>query len=115
MLGYERLRRMHGWDDTKIAQYVADLQGGALVVQPADESIPRTVPHDPNDDPIVATALAGQADVLCTLDHHLHHADVLAYCASHGIRVLTDSELLAEFRAEQAEPEPLDPHAKADE
>jgi predicted nucleic acid-binding protein len=30
------------------------------------------VSTDPDDNPIVAAALAGRADVLCTLDRHLN-------------------------------------------
>lgn len=63
----------------------------------------QTVLHDPDDDPMVACAVYGRADVLCTLDRHLHVHDVRAYCAPFKIRVLTDAELLAELRAE-------DPH-----
>ncbi len=97
VLGYERLRRIHGLGDEGIARYVMQIQAQALVVDPAAESLPPTVPHDPQDDPILATALAGQADVLCTLDRHFRHPEVLKYCEAHGIRVLTDIELLAEL------------------
>ena len=68
------------------------------VVLPAAPPLP-VVSHDPNDDPIIATALAGPADVLCTLDRHMHHASVRSFCAAQGIRVLTDIELLSVLRA----------------
>ena len=59
------------------------------------ESMPvGIVPDDPSDDMIVATALAGRADVICTRDRHLHHPEVRAWCADRGIRILNDIELL---------------------
>ena len=57
------------------------------------------VPNDPNDDPVLETALSGRAEVLCTLDRHFHHRTVLRFCREHGIQVLTDVELLSMLRA----------------
>jgi len=56
------------------------------------------VPHDPKDDAVVLTAITGHADVIRTLDAPLHEPDVKAFCLQHGIRVLTEIELLAELR-----------------
>jgi predicted nucleic acid-binding protein len=54
---------------------------------------------DPDDDPIVATAVEGNAEVLCTRDKHLlGSAAVVAYCASHGVRVIDDVELIKLLR-----------------
>ena len=53
---------------------------------------------DPDDDPIIKTAINGMADVLCTLDRHLRNKGVRAYCAQHGIVVLTDVELLDQLQ-----------------
>ncbi len=44
---------------------------------------PPIVLKDPNDDPIVYTALAGHADILR-----------LSFCARYKIRIMTDVELL---------------------
>lgn len=52
------------------------------------------VPNDPDDDPIVATAVAGNARYLCTLDKHLHQPTVKEYCRVRGIEIVTDVELL---------------------
>ena len=57
------------------------------------------VVRDPEDDPIVHTAVAGAADVSCTRDRHLHHTEVTRYCRSRGIEVLDDIELLGRLRA----------------
>ena len=98
VLGYERIRRMHGLNDTGIARYVSQLQGLALVVVPSEDTLSATVPSDPQDDAILATAFAGQADLLCTLDRHFYHPDVLASCTAHSLRIVTDIELLADLR-----------------
>lgn len=57
---------------------------------------------DPKDDPVLYTAVAGKADVLCTLDRHFHAPDVVAFCTEHGIRVMSDVELLRELLAGEA-------------
>lgn len=98
VLCYDRLRRIHGLDDEGIRRYVFDLQSAALLVDQTS-GIGEVVPHDPDDDPVIAAAVSGQAEVICTLDRHLRNADVQRYCAARGIRVLTDVELMQELRA----------------
>jgi hypothetical protein len=46
--------------------------------------------------------VAGNVNVICTRDRHLLHANVQAYCARFGIRVLRDTELLDELRQSAA-------------
>jgi putative PIN family toxin of toxin-antitoxin system len=92
-----RIRSFHRLSDARIRRFVSRLcKLGILVRLPV--ALPPTVPIDPKDDPIVMTAIVGKADVLCTLDRHLHDAAVTALCAAHGIRLLRDAELLAELR-----------------
>ena len=98
ILRYERVRKIHGLDDAGIDRFVSDLQASSATVELPDEPADPVVPSDPDDDPIVATAVAGLADVLCTLDRHLHHADVRSHCEMRGLRILTDIELLAMLR-----------------
>jgi predicted nucleic acid-binding protein len=64
---------------------------------PASDSIPG-IASDPDDDPVILTAVRGQADVLCTLDRHLYDPKVRAYCTQRNIDVLTDTELLQQLR-----------------
>jgi uncharacterized protein len=97
VLRYPRVRKLHGFDDTEIDEFVRDVADAALVVQVASPST-GIVSHDPDDDPVVATAVDGNADVLCTRDRHLHHADVVDYCRQEGIEVLDDVELLNRLR-----------------
>jgi predicted nucleic acid-binding protein len=57
--------------------------------------IPAGLLRDLDDEPILATAIAGQADVLCTRDLHFSDDKVHAFAAEHGIRIMTELELLA--------------------
>ena len=59
---------------------------------------PPVVLKDPNDDPVVYTAVAGGADVICTVDRHFYQPNVLAFCSRHGIQLMTDIELLHALR-----------------
>ncbi len=101
VLRYERVRQVHGMADDAIEQYLLDLQSVALLVLPPLNP-PPVVSLDPLDDPIVATAVTGGAEVLCTLDKHLQKPDVVTYCRARGIDVLTDRELLARLRTPPA-------------
>jgi predicted nucleic acid-binding protein len=53
---------------------------------------------DPNDDPVVYTAIQGKADVLCTLDRGFYEPQVLAFCRQRGVSVLDDVELLQRLK-----------------
>src|SRR6266404_3901730 len=57
VLRYPRMRKLHKLDDAELDTYVQSLQAAALVVNPP--SAPSVVSADPDDDPIVATAVAG--------------------------------------------------------
>ena len=97
VLQYPRLLRLHGFDDATLAQYVADVKAISVLVEVSADDITPIARNDPDDDPIIAAALAGNAEVLCTLDKHLHDRDVVNFCRQHGIRVLSDVELLREL------------------
>jgi putative PIN family toxin of toxin-antitoxin system len=92
-----KIRKLHRLRDVKIRRIVSRLYSLATVV-PLPTPVPVAVPHDPKDNPIVVTAVAGHAEILCTRDRHLHEPSVVTLCASQGIRVLREAELLAELR-----------------
>jgi putative PIN family toxin of toxin-antitoxin system len=91
------IRVLHGRTDRDLRRIISRIYSLASVVRlPAD--IPTIVQYDPEGNPIVMTAVAGRAEVLCTLDRHLRRPEVIDFCAGHGVRILTDSDLLAELR-----------------
>ena len=95
-LRYDRVRAIHGLDDAGIDAYVQALRDASLVV-----ALPPTVAvsTDPNDDPVIATAIEGQADVLCTWDRHLFAPSVQQHLTQVGVRVLRDTALLNELQS----------------
>lgn len=94
VLRYPRLRAIHGLDDPGIDAFVSQLQAAALLVNVGPSNVVPVVPKDPDDDWVIATAVLGTADVICTRDTDFDDPPVQAYCQQHGIRVVTDLALL---------------------
>ncbi len=92
VLRYTRIQALYQLTDADIWQYLRLLESIADVVDPAEG--PPIVLKDSNDDPIVYTALAGQADILRTVHKHFYEPNVLSFCARNGIRLMGDVELL---------------------
>lgn len=67
--------------------------GEEVPVQPLPPII-----DDPKDQPIIEAAVAGAAAVICTFDAYFYRQPVLAFCATHGIRVMSDADLLQALR-----------------
>jgi putative PIN family toxin of toxin-antitoxin system len=99
VLHYDHVRKLHGLSDEEVGDFLHAIQGAALIVQLPAGPPPRVVPADEDDDYVVATAVHAKADVLCTRDRDLFHADALAYCDAHGIEVMDDVALLHRLRA----------------
>ena len=49
---------------------------------------------DPNDDPVVFTAIDGRADLLCAMDRVFYAPNVISFCQARGIEILNDVQLL---------------------
>ena len=62
---------------------------------------PRVVPGDPDDDPVVHTAVVGRADALCTLTRDFFHSLVRDYCRERGVLIASDVELLSMARSQK--------------
>lgn len=62
---------------------------GELALRVAPTSAPRVVPNDPDDDHVIACALAAQADIVVSGDR-----DLLDLQQHQGIAILTASEAL---------------------
>jgi putative PIN family toxin of toxin-antitoxin system len=103
VLAYPRVRKLLRMTDEEIAEFLALIAVCAEVVEPRDVPM---ICRDPMDDAVIATAVEGRADVLCTLDRDLHEPIVAAYLATFGIRVLTDVALLQELRRENPASQP---------
>jgi len=96
VLRYPRIQAIYHLDADDILAHVQLLESLADLVIPAEG--PSVVLKDPNDDPVLYTALSGQADVLCTVDRHLYEPNVLSFCARYDIQLMTDVELLLALR-----------------
>ena len=81
---------------TEAAQFTGNLAEVAKLVEP--EIIRPLVLSDPDDDPVLNTAADGKVDVLCTRNlRHFGESDAREFCLLHGVRVMTDLELLREL------------------
>ncbi len=97
VLSYDRVRRMHQLGEAGIEAFIESIESGGTVVS-LPTPLPQVVPHDPDDDTVVATAIAGQAEVLCTRNRHFFHESVVAYCRQCGLELMNDIELLNRLR-----------------
>lgn len=95
VLNYPRLQRLYGLAAAEISEYINELRGFAKLVEPADG--PPIIVKDPKDDPVLYTALAAKADILCAFDEHFYLPSVTDFCRSNGIEVMRDVELLRFF------------------
>jgi uncharacterized protein len=95
ILTYPRLLKRSGLSPSDIVEYLENLAHIACLVTP--ERVPENLLRDPSDGPILGTALAGKAEILCTRDADLLAENVKKFCAANGIRVLTDLEFLEAF------------------
>ena len=102
VLGRDWVRRVNQRSDMDIAEFVDSVEaGGTLVALP--QPVSRVVPGDPDDDLVVATAVAGRADVICTLDRHFYHDIVRDYCRQRMIEIMNDVQLLSLLRNQAME------------
>ena len=73
--------------------FVDDLRHLSIVVSPID--IPRVVPTDPDDDHVIAAAVAGQADLIASGDKR----DLLPLGSYSGIPIVTAREAVERLEA----------------
>ncbi len=69
VLGYPKIAKRLKWEPEQIEQYITDLSFLAEIVDTEDCNV--VVPDDPNDSPILATLIKGEADYLITGDADL--------------------------------------------
>jgi len=95
---YERVRITSRLTDEEIVEYLGYLRANTVSEMVFPGAAPRIVPSDPDDDPVVHTAVVGRADVLCTRNRHLKAPQVLDYCLQRGIVIADDIDLLMMLR-----------------
>jgi putative PIN family toxin of toxin-antitoxin system len=100
VLTYPHLQARWPLSDEAIVQYLGFLEAAGVVAE-LPEVFPAVV-SDPDDDPILQTAIVGKADVLCSRDVAFRHEVVERVCTAHRIRVLDDITLLQELRRASA-------------
>ncbi len=87
-LNYPRVRQLLNWTDTRRAQFVEDIAGGSLVVEPA--VVTGVAIRDEADLAVIEAAVAGGADCIVTGDK-----DLLALGAHAGIEIVPPARFLA--------------------
>jgi putative PIN family toxin of toxin-antitoxin system len=95
-LAYPRLQKLWGLTLQDIQEHVQFLVKISELVHPIIEA--PVVLKDPNDDPVVYTAIHGKADVLCTLDRDFYEPEVVTFCLERGVSILDDVELLQKLK-----------------
>jgi predicted nucleic acid-binding protein len=99
VLRYERVLKLHRLDDKEIDAFVRSVEAGSIVV-PLPADIPAVVKADPDDDLVVATAILGEADAICTRNRHLYALDVVQYLRGWSIEIIDDLQLMGVLRGE---------------
>src|ERR1035438_6648781 len=82
VLKYPRIQSVYRLTDADIQQHIEYLQSLGEIVVPAEG--PPIILKCSDDDPVVYTALAGAADVICTVDRHFYEPNVLQFCSRYG-------------------------------
>ena len=93
VLRYPRLQAQYGLTEEEIYDYVQFLCSACEMVT-VDHSL-RVPMRDPMDTAVLQTAIAGDADLICTLDSDFRDARTVVFCAAAGIEICTDRELSA--------------------
>ncbi len=92
ILTYPRLLRSSGLTPLDISDFLDHLARVATLVRPAP--VPENLLIDRADEPVLGTALAGNAEVICTRDAHFFTEEVQRFSTARSIQILTDLELL---------------------
>ncbi len=92
VLNYPRIQALYGLTPAEIEEHIDLLTAVAEIVDPVPGE--PVVMKDAHDDPVVYTAVAGKADVLCTLDRDFYDPRVVEFLRAHNVAVIGDVELL---------------------
>lgn len=92
ILTYPRIEQTLALTPAEIREYFRDLAVSSEFVIPSE--VPAGLLRDEDDIPVLGTAVAGRADVLCTRDRGFRDAAVQRFCSDRGIRTINELELL---------------------
>jgi predicted nucleic acid-binding protein len=93
------VQALFGLSEEQIYEYVQFLKSVCVIV-PTSPGRGRNFPiRDAADAPVLEAAIAGEADLICTLDSDFYTAEITAFCAVAGITVLNDISLLDRLRS----------------
>jgi putative PIN family toxin of toxin-antitoxin system len=98
VLAYPHVQARWPLSQAAIEQYLNYLEAVSLLVETPAAEFPILI-SDPDDDPILQTAISGRADVLCTRDEAFRHPLVVGFAGSHNIRIIDDVSLMRELRS----------------
>ena len=101
VFSYERVRALSKLTDAEIVEYLSYLRAKDVSEIVFPGPAPRVVPADPDDDPVVHTAVVGRADALCTLNRDFFNPLVRDYCRERGVLIANDIELLSLLRSQE--------------
>jgi putative PIN family toxin of toxin-antitoxin system len=90
-----RIQRRFAMSSSQVWRVTYDL---ARIGEWSEPERLKAIMTDPDDQPILETAVTGRADVLCTRDRDFHEPLVSEFCRARGIRVIDDLALLRELR-----------------
>ena len=99
VFSYERVRVSSRLTDEEIAEYLGYLRANGVSEVIFLGAAPRIVPSDPDDDPVVHTAVIGRANALCTLNRDFYHPAVRDYCGKRGVLIASDVDILRLLRS----------------
>ncbi len=95
---YERVRSAARLTDEEISEYLSYLRSRQIAEMIFPGPAPHVVSADPDDDPVVHTAVVGQAGALCTLNRHFYDPAVRQYCRERGVLIASDVDILKLLR-----------------
>jgi putative PIN family toxin of toxin-antitoxin system len=96
VLYYPRLLKKSQLTTDEVSDFLTYLSAASSLVD-IDQNLPVLI-QDPNDAHVLRCAIGGKADYLCTLDAHFYEATVIEFCASRGIQIKSDVEILRLIR-----------------
>lgn len=91
LLEKEHLRSRFAYDDTEVDEFITRLRDECSIVSPLPEI--RVIQRDPNDDIIIACAIAAAADYIISRDH-----DLLDLGVYQGIQIVSPEAFMQILR-----------------